>query len=161
MAAAPRAPTVPIIFYDRNGVAVAHSEDERHLYLFTGQAVAYLEAGALYSYPGHLMGWFKEGWLRDRDGRCVAYAARAIGGPVHPPAKALPVQSAKKPQPVELLRDKLTLRPIQSDAWSDQTALDFLLKKALPWPGEIAGVADRRLDRRRHRERRGPEDPRL
>lgn len=151
---------VPIILYDRNGNAVAYSEDGCHVYLCDGQPIAYLEENALYSYPGELLGWFEDGWLRDKDGRCVAFADEATGGPPRPAIMIKALQLLKHPLPLELIRDRMTLRPIHSNAWSEQTALDFFHQKPQPWPGELGDVLpDRRLDRRRQRRRRHPMDP--
>jgi hypothetical protein len=126
-----------ITFYDQVGTPVAYSEDDRTIFLFTGEAVAYLEADALFSYRGELMGWFEEGWLRDKDGRCIAFSGHAIGGPPHPAKEARPHESVKQISPTQERRDQRTLRPIHSNAWSSQTALEFFSHLRHSWPGGL------------------------
>lgn len=119
---------VPITFYDRTGVAAAYSDDDVHVFLFGGQSVAYLDSDALYSYSGELMGWFEEGWLRDKDGHCVAFSERATGGPSHSMPTSRPHKSAKRAHPEQTRKDPRTLRPIHSNVWSTLAAGEFFAR---------------------------------
>ena len=130
-----------ITFYDRNGSAVAYSEDGIHVYLFGGESVAYLEDDALFSYHGELMGWFERGWLRDKDGRCIAYTEHAAGGPPQPEKLRHPVQECKHALPVQERQDPRPLRPIHSNAWSVQSAEEFFSHLRHVWHGGF-GSAD-------------------
>jgi hypothetical protein len=132
-----------ITFYDRSGSAVAYSDDGMHVFLYDGEPVGYLQADALYSYRGELMGWFESGWLRDKDGRCVAYSEKAAGGPPLPARHERPYQSYKHSLPTQERQDPRSLRPIHSNVWSTQSALDFFSHQRHRWPGGI-----------------GPDDPR-
>ena len=131
-----------IVFYDRDGTAVAYSDDREHIYLFSGEPVAYLDDDAIYSYRGDLLGWFEDGWLRDKDGRCLAFAEPASGGPQRPAKKAKPYQSPKLSAPIPERRDPRTLRPIHSNAWSTQTAREFFQHAPRGWPGQLSRGAD-------------------
>jgi len=130
-------PSVSIAFYDRNGAPVAYSDDGVHVFLFSGEPVAYLEDDALYSYRGELMGWFEEGWLRDKDGRCVAFSEHAGAGPQRPVKEPWPHPSPKQAQPIPERRDPRSLRPIHSNAWSEQTADEFFAHSPRRWPGGL------------------------
>ena len=128
-----------IVFYDRSGTAVAYCDDSEHIYLFGGESVAYMDADAVYSYRGELLGWFESGWLRDKDGRCLAFAESATGGPPRPTRKADPYQAMKQSMPIQEHQDPRSLRPIHSNAWSAQTALEFFSRLPQRWPGDLGG----------------------
>lgn len=129
-----------IAFYDRSGQAVAYSEDGEHIYLFSGEPIAYLDSDAVYSYRGELLGWFESGWVRDKDGRCVAFSEHAVGGPPRPVKKAWPHQSPRLAAPVKEHQDPRLLRPIHSSAWAEQSARDFFSRSPQRWPGAIGAV---------------------
>lgn len=131
-----------ITFYDRNGAAVAYSDDDVHVFLFGGEPIAYLDAEALYSYRGELMGWFEDGWLRDKDGRCVAYSEEASGGPTLPEKRRRPKQSLKQTLPVQQRQDPRSLRPMHSSAWSTQSAKQFFSHLRHTWPGGMGDDTD-------------------
>lgn len=133
-----------ITFYDRNGTAVAYSDDGAHVFLFGGEAVGYLEADALYSYRGELMGWFEKGWLRDKDGRCVAYSDKAAGGPPQAARLEKPYQSRKQAMPAREHQDPRSLRPIHSNVWSSQSAQEFFSRLRHAWPGSMGKPSDSR-----------------
>jgi hypothetical protein len=133
----PERTIVTVTFYDRSGKAVAYSEDGQHVHLFSGEPVAYLDAQAVYSYRGELMGWFEDGWLRDKDGRCIAYSEQATGGPPQPEKARRPAQSVRQLAPVQQRQDPRSLRPIHSNAWSSQTAEEFFSHLRHRWPGGL------------------------
>lgn len=126
-----------ITFYDRSGNAVAYSEDDRHMYLFGGEPIGYLDAEAFFSYRGELIGWFENGWLRDKDGRCIAYSDQAAGGPPQPVKLRRPNQSIKQTLPVLERQDPRPLRPMHSNAWSTQSAVEFFSRIPHSWPGGL------------------------
>lgn len=126
---------VSIAFYDQGGVAIAYSDDGVHVFMFAGEPIGYLEADAFYTYRGELMGWFEEGWLRDRDGRCVAFSEHAMGGPERPEKTAWPAQLMKQRIPTQERRDPRSLRPIHSNTWSTLSTLQFFARELRGWPG--------------------------
>lgn len=114
-----------IDFYDQAGDAIAYSDDGEHIYLFTGKPVAYLDSDAVYSNDGDQRGWFADGWIRDKGGRCVAFSNRAVEGPFRPPMHAKPEKGVRQPRPLKATQDPRTLHPIYSNAWSEQSATEF------------------------------------
>lgn len=126
-----------VVFYDRSGNAVAYSDDMEHIFLFSGEAVAYIDADAVYSYRGVLLGWFEKGWLRDKDGRCVAFSENPATGPHRPERRQKPEPLPKQSVPVMERQDTRALRPIHSNAWSTQSALDMFSRLPRSWPGEL------------------------
>lgn len=129
-----------VTFYDRSGIAIAYSDDDVHIYLISGQACCYLDGAAVFSYSGALMGWFENGWIRDKDGRCVVFSESATGGPPRPTKQAMPEKRDKQLRPPDGKKDPKPLRPIHSNAWSDQPASAFFSHLPHHWPGFVAGT---------------------
>ena len=75
-------------FYDSYGTPVAYTEDDESIYLFKGNPVAYFYENKVYGYNGHHFGWYENGWVRDKNGRCVFFTENATGsGPIKPVKK--------------------------------------------------------------------------
>lgn len=119
-------------FADKHGDAVAYCDDETHVYFYSGEAVAYLDAGAVYSYPGAQLGWCELGWVRDKDGRCVAFSEYAIDGPPRPLTRQKPPRAETLARPPKEKQDPRALRPIHSNAWS-QTAARVFFQRYPTW----------------------------
>lgn len=128
---------MPLDFFDRLGRAIAYSEDEEHIYLFGGQAVAYLVDAAIYDYRGEQLGWYENGWIRDKDGRCVAFSESASSGPPRPGMRLKPAKVVRQVRPQEEPRNTRALRPIHSNAWSGLSAQDFFANRPHRWPGSV------------------------
>lgn len=126
-----------VALYDREGTAVVYSDDRVNIFLFSGQPVAYLDADAVYSYRGEQLGWYEGGWLRDKDGRCVAFSVDAGAGAVKPSRVSEPTSSKKQSIPVVQRQDPRVLRPMHSNAWSSQDATAFFARAPLRWPGNL------------------------
>jgi len=83
------------VFRDRLGHYVAYSEDEQHVYLFSGAPAARIAPNrALHSPDGAHLGWFVDGWIVDENGSCIFWTwPHSDAGP-----KVLPVQSLPPPK---------------------------------------------------------------
>ena len=88
-----------LIFYDRQGNPLCYSVGYSTLYLFSGEAVAYLADDLIFTFSGVHLGRFENGWVRDRQGECVFFTGHARGGPARPDVKPCPTACAKKPLP--------------------------------------------------------------
>jgi hypothetical protein len=135
---------VSTVFYDKHGEAVAYTDDGHTIYLFSGDAVAYIDADAVYSFRGELLGWFENEWLRDRDGRCVAFTDNPSAGPQRPARRPKPEQALKNPRPVKDSRDPRILRPMHSNAWSAQSAQEFFSGSSRAWPRGLGSILPNR-----------------
>lgn len=124
-------------FYDRTGTPIAYMEDGAHIYFYSGQPVAYLEEDAIYTYRGEQLGWFEDGWVRDRSGRCVAFSEHVLGGPLRPRTRPKPHRGHRLLQPPKETRDPRQLRPIHSNAWSQVSARDFFSSRSRLWSGNL------------------------
>ena len=107
-----------MVFYDRNGRPTAYVDDNVHIFLFSGEAVGYLNGNAVFSYKGKHLGWFDKGWIRDLKGCCVFYSEKVTGGPVTPVKKVCPVKSVKRIIPVKHVEEIKKVRAVDRYDWS-------------------------------------------
>lgn len=107
-----------IDFYDKSGTPIAYMEDGKHIYLFSGKPVAYLSGNAVYSFLGSHLGWFENGWIRDKGGQCVFFTSDADGRPVKPVKQVKPVKGVKQVKPV---------KPVKSLSWSNLSEQQFFM----------------------------------
>lgn len=115
-----------MILYDKIGIPTAYSEDGEHIYLFTGQPVAYLYENAIYGFNGHQFGWFENGWVRDLNGYCVFFSENANGsGPVKPVKHVCPVKNAKRVKPVKQVKAVRRVRAVNQLSWSQLSGAQF------------------------------------
>ncbi len=114
-----------MVFYDKKGRATAYTEDKVHIYLFAGDAVAYFDRDALYSYSGEQLGWFENGWIRDLDGYCVFYSEVAYGGPSKPVKGMCPVKCAKRIKPIKRVKNVRRIKSISRLSWSPLSSEEF------------------------------------
>ena len=118
-----------MIFYNSNGEPIAYSEDLDTIYLFSGEPVAYFYSGAIYSFKGHHLGWYENGWVRDHYGRCVFFTGDATGsGPVQPVKHVLPVKGVKRVKPVKCVRQIARIKAVKSLSWSQLSNKNFLFQ---------------------------------
>jgi hypothetical protein len=132
------------VLCDHEGNAVAYSDDGENVFLFSGVPVAYLDVGAVYSYRGEQLGWFELGWLRDNNGRCIAFADDTVAGPHKPQLKPFPPTGQKQSIPTKARPDPRALRPIYSNDWAVQSGADFLSRSPKHWPGNLGDSLNNR-----------------
>ncbi len=60
---------------------------------------------SIYSFSGHHLGWFLDGWVRDHNGNCVFFTQNAIGGPANPAKQARPARGARRLRPARGARE--------------------------------------------------------
>lgn len=118
-----------MVFYDCHGRPTAYTEDGTHIYLFTGEPVAYFDGDAVYGFNGKHLGWFSDGWIRDLHGCCVFYSENATGsGPLKPLKQLCPLKGLKQFRPLKSLRELRHLRPFDSLSWSPQSGKQFFAR---------------------------------
>jgi len=114
-----------IVFYDSGGKPVAYTEDDETIYLYSGEAVAYLDQSSVYSFSGKHLGRFEAGWLIDNHGYCVFFTDDAHGDPAHPPKKAIPKKELKHIKPRKEMQARKTVLPTKSRRWSKISGRGF------------------------------------
>ena len=105
-------------FYSSSGAPIAYSDDEGHIYLFSGKPVAYLSGTAVYTFAGRHIGWFDNGWIRDLGGYAVFFTSAARGGPLKPVTQIKPVKGVKNVQPIKGVRQVTSVKPVWALSWS-------------------------------------------
>ena len=118
-----------ITFFDENGEPIAYSDDNEHIFLFDGSAVAFISDDSIYDYDGKHLGWFEDGWVRDGNGYCVFFTDEAIGGPMHPMKSMKPMKSLKELKPLKGLKELKPLKSLKSSSWSQQSNVNFFYDK--------------------------------
>lgn len=111
-----------IDFYDKSGVPIAYTEDEVHVYLFSGKSAAYIDEGSIYSYSGKHLGWFEDGCVYDYNGNCVFFTSESIGEPILPVKGVKPIKGVKQLNPVKGIKQIKPVKPIRQFRWSDISA---------------------------------------
>ena len=111
--------------YELSGLPIAYSDDGVHIFLYSGQAVAYFEGDCLYAYSGRHLGWRHRGWIIDHDGDCVLFSEQAEQGPHKFMSQEYQKKESPGPIPDKVLRQFEPLRPPMSSKWSKLTAQKF------------------------------------
>lgn len=104
---------------------IAYTEDDEHIYLFSGAPVAYLSGDAVYAFGGQQLGWFEDGWIRDKKGGCVLFTEDARGGPVKPVRRVKPVKGVKRIKPVKSVKRVKSVKAVKILCWSPYRASNF------------------------------------
>lgn len=116
-------------FYDSTGRAVAYTEDNENIYLYSGVPVAYLYGKLVYSYQGTQLGRFENGWIRDKKGRCAFFTENAWGsGPVKPVKHVKPVKGLKQLRPLKGIRHLPSVKPVDILSWSNLSGERFFMQ---------------------------------
>ena len=105
-----------ITFYNKHGTPVAYVDDGKHIFLFKGSAVGYIDNDSIFSYSGKHLGRYGNGWIRDNSGRCVFFTEDATGGPMKPMKSMKPMKGMKSMKP---------MRPMSSSGWSELSGEQF------------------------------------
>ena len=115
-----------LTFYNHEGRAVAYLDDNgKSIYLYSGEPVAWLSNNSVFNCSGHYLGWFQDGWIRDRSGYCVFFTNNSSGGPARPARQARPARGARQARPARGAREARPARPARSSSWSDMSNESF------------------------------------
>jgi len=114
-----------ITFYNRNGIPIAYTEDGEHIFLFSGEPVAYLYGESVFSFTGKHLGWFREGWIRDNFGECVFFTENTQGGPAKPMKCMKPMKSMKLMKSMKAMKEMRPMRPMNKLSWSHFSGTNF------------------------------------
>lgn len=114
-----------LTFYNYTGRPVAYTDDGEHIYLFSGEPVAYIHGDSVYSYSGMHLGWFAHGWIIDHDGDAVFFSEGAVGGPLKPIRQLKPLKSLRQLRPLKGPRGLKPLKPSPRVSWSEWSEEDF------------------------------------
>jgi hypothetical protein len=112
--------------WDKHGQAVAYVDDDKEsIYMRDGTPVAWLSESGVYTYRGKFLGWLYEGWIFERDGKCVLFTERAQTGAVKPFRQTAGDRGDQLVRPSRGSRDSAGRRPGRSQMWSSMDASSF------------------------------------
>lgn len=106
-------------FYDRHGEAVAYVEDGEHIYSWDGRPLAFISGEHVYAFSGNFIGWFNDGWIRDKNGDAMLFADNAKGGPEKPMLNLKKFKGFKQFLPFKGFKDLAPSKPFFNYEWSD------------------------------------------
>lgn len=106
------------IFYDKTGNPVVYTDDGTTLFLFSGEPIAYFYQDTVYSFSGHQLGWFWDGWIRDTNGYCALFSNFSTGGITKPICKTLPIKNHQMIPSIKKTRVVTLPKPVKRNAWS-------------------------------------------
>ena len=113
------------IFYNKKGSLIAYTEDNYHVFSFTGEPLAYINEISVYTYEGKHLGFYQDGWIRDNDGLCVFFTKDAKGGPPRVMKDIGPVKSPKSKIPVKKPREQQLKKLDVKQVWSELSSVKF------------------------------------
>ena len=111
--------------YELSGLPVAYSDDGVHIYLYSGQAVAYFVGDSVYAFSGRHLGWRQKGWIIDHEGNCVFFSEQAEQGPEKFMVQEYRKKAPARPVPEKALRQFEPLRPPLNSKWSRLSSEKF------------------------------------
>lgn len=114
-----------LIFFDKIGTPMAYIDDDEHIFFFTGETLAYIHDIFIYNYEGKRIGFFKDGWIRDNNGRCVLFTKGAMDGPIKRMQDIFPVKSQKSDVPFKNPIENKKIELIEKQEWSELTVREF------------------------------------
>ena len=106
-------------FFDKNGRYIAYTEDDIHIFLFSGEPVGYIIDDMVYAYNGTQLGWYENGQIRDKQGQVVFSTNEAPLIPIRPMPHLRPTKYIKQIAPMKYIRQTRAIRPINSLFWSN------------------------------------------
>jgi hypothetical protein len=108
-----------LYFYGASGEPAAFSPDHVTLYLWSGQAAAYVTGGMVYAFNGRHLGWYVDGWLTDRDNTPALFTQGAAAGPSKPSIKQFgPKEGQPKQLPMKAMPARAPMPPALRRTWS-------------------------------------------
>lgn len=116
-------------FYTKSGSPVAYIEDGCHIFLFTGECVGYIFEDSIFSFDGRHLGFFRDGWVRDNNGKCVLFIRSAKKGPDRRRKDIGRVKNPKATIPSKKQREKQPKKLEIKQEWSELSLLQFFDKK--------------------------------
>ena len=109
------------VFYGEEGQPVAWISPDRCFFLFNGKPAAWLaRSGDVHAFDGRYLGWFQDGVLWDRTGRCALFSSQANGGaPRKPMIQPEPIRTQPRPTPDRRAPELPPDRPRRRGVWAD------------------------------------------
>lgn len=108
--------------YDRDGEPVAYITEDATIYLWNGDAIAYVDNDRVYGWNGHHLGWFTNGVVSDLRGHRVG----SVRSRCNVMTRVAPMKSMKRMRGMRSMREMARMRPMLSQSRSNATLRSFL-----------------------------------
>lgn len=120
--------TTETTLFERNGAPVAYIADDKEgtIYLWSGDAVAYLHKEHVYGFNGEHLGWFDAEVMRDSDGAKVGFTKKTCPSIT----KIEPIKKIKKIKKIKSIKTIAPIRPINKMGTSDESLVSVLSQGA-------------------------------
>jgi len=108
-------------FFNKSGKANFFLDgDDIHVFDWDGKPVAFVEREAVFTFKGAHLGWYGDGWLRDKNGKCVGMIEPGGKTGPSPPKARRPDPPADKKEPPDKpeIKDHPG-RPPRKPVWSE------------------------------------------
>lgn len=113
---------IKLVDSEGNFYAYIDNESDNTIYLYSGEAVAYLEDNDIYGFNGKHLGWFENGVVWDHDGCKVGFSNEKT-----PSCKLEPVKGLKELKPLKAFKEFRPFKPLKSYGFSEIPLSKFLI----------------------------------
>jgi hypothetical protein len=115
-----------IEFFDRAGREAVYCHDGQSLYLWSGEAAAFIHDDKVFAYDGRFIGWADRGWISDADGACLLFEHDAVGGPEKPRRQGKSTPGPRGARPSRAEPQQAPARLTGSLVWSERVFSDLI-----------------------------------
>ena len=116
-------------FYGKHGTPAAYTEDGCHIFRFSGECIGYIFEDSIFNFSGRHLGFFRDGWVRDNNGKCVLFIKNAKNGPERRRKDIGRVKNPKSNIPIKQPREKQPEKQDIIQEWSELSLVQFFDKK--------------------------------
>ena len=100
------------------------------MFTITGTPVAFIRNGTVFDFSARLLGYYSNGWIRDKNGYAVLFTDDHSGvGPIPPIHEIPPFPAIPSIPPIPPMTPIPPFPPIPSYSWSSISAEDFFYKR--------------------------------
>ncbi|PWV45355.1 4-fold beta flower protein [Chitinophaga sp. S165] len=116
-----------IALFNKDGKATAYidtKDEDRTIYLYSGEPVAFLSEADVYGFNGKHLGWYEKGIIRDHKGDKIGATKKASTGYT----QYEPYKSYKQRKPYIGHKSYPPYKPYFYSSWTDSSFETFLLQ---------------------------------
>ena len=114
-------------FYDQERKPYAYTEDNKTIYTYDGEPIAYIDIEDIYAFTGTHLGFYEEGNIWDHNGDIMLFTKDSIRGPLKPRKSLMPLKKLKSKKPLKGTKALKPKKPLKSKKWSTCNLGDVFL----------------------------------
>lgn len=113
-------------FFDKDGNPSWYiDKDKASVFSLEGHPIGYLYQDTLFSHKGEHIGFFKDGWIIDLEGRYLLFTEVSVNGPIKPQPRILTLRSIQSQNPIPQVRQFKRALPVLRSEWSNQNIKNY------------------------------------